>query len=91
MGQGFLAFLSALAEDERERIHKRAAEGRSAARCRGVRMGRRPKLTEHQQKAALARLAKGEPCRAIAADLAVHHSTIARLRLPAPTASRELM
>lgn len=80
LGQGFLAFLSALAEDERERIVKRAAEGRSAARRRGVPMGRRPKLTDHQQSTARARLASGESCRAVAADLAVHHSTIARLR-----------
>src|SRR5437016_1440094 len=32
IGQGFLAFLSALAEDERERIVKRANEGRKAAK-----------------------------------------------------------
>ncbi len=80
MGQGFLAFLSALAEEERERIHKRAAEGRSAARRRGVRMGRRPKLTQHQQQTARTRLARGESCRTVAADMAVHHATIARLR-----------
>jgi DNA invertase Pin-like site-specific DNA recombinase len=80
MGQGFLAFLSALAEDERERIHKRAADGRRAARTRGVRMGRRHKLTEHQQRTARVRLAAGETCRSVAADMAVYHSTIARLR-----------
>lgn len=80
MGQGFLAFLSALAEDERERIHKRASDGRAAARHRGVRMGRRPKLTSHQRSAARARLAQGESSRAVAADMAVHHSTISRLR-----------
>jgi hypothetical protein len=48
VGQGFLAFLSSLAQDERERITKRAAEGRKAAVARGVHMGRKPKLTEHQ-------------------------------------------
>ncbi len=31
MGKGILAFLSALAEDERERITRRANEGRAAA------------------------------------------------------------
>jgi DNA invertase Pin-like site-specific DNA recombinase len=38
VGQGFLAFLSALAEDERERIVKRAADGRAAAgrSCRSI-------------------------------------------------------
>jgi DNA invertase Pin-like site-specific DNA recombinase len=32
-GRGFIAFLSAMAEDERLRIHKRASEGRVAARA----------------------------------------------------------
>jgi DNA invertase Pin-like site-specific DNA recombinase len=45
MGQGILAFLSALAQDERERIVKRAQDGRKAARARGVQFGRKPKLT----------------------------------------------
>jgi DNA invertase Pin-like site-specific DNA recombinase len=80
MGRGFLAFLSALAEDERERIIKRAKDGRAAACRRGVTMGRRPKLTEHQQRLARKRLRAGESCRDIAADFAVHHATIARLR-----------
>src|SRR5215470_19960674 len=35
-----LAFLSALAEDERHRIVKRANQGRAAARKRGVKFGR---------------------------------------------------
>ena len=39
IGRGFLAFLSALAEDERERIHKRATEGRKAAVAKGVHLG----------------------------------------------------
>jgi DNA invertase Pin-like site-specific DNA recombinase len=44
IGKGFLVFLSALAEGERERIHKRASEGRQAARKAGRRFGRKPKL-----------------------------------------------
>jgi DNA invertase Pin-like site-specific DNA recombinase len=80
IGQGFLAFLSALAEDERERIVQRAAEGRSAARTKGVKLGRKPKLTEHQLTRARGELAHGRSCRAIAQDLNVHHSTISRLR-----------
>jgi len=43
IGRGFIAFLSALAEDERQRIVKRANDGRAAARKRGVHMGRKPK------------------------------------------------
>ena len=43
IGRGFIAFLSALAEGERQRIVKRANDGRAAARKRGVHMGRKPK------------------------------------------------
>ena len=35
IGRGFIAFLSAMAEDERHRIVKRANDGRAAARKRG--------------------------------------------------------
>jgi DNA invertase Pin-like site-specific DNA recombinase len=79
LGRGFIAFLSAMAEDERMRILRRANEGRVEARRRGTHMGRRPKLSDHQQEVARQRLANGETCRAIAKDLAVHHSTISRL------------
>ncbi len=79
IGRGFIAFLSAMAEDERLRIHKRASEGRVAARANGTHMGRKPKLTEHQQAEALNRLAKGHTCRTVAKTYGVHHSTISRL------------
>ena len=82
IGRGFLAFLSALAEDERQRILTRAADGRKAARNQGVHLGRKPKLSPHQQNVALQRLAKGgreNSCRSIAKDMGVHHSTISRL------------
>lgn len=80
MGKGILAFLSALAEDERERITRRANEGRKAAVKRGVRFGPKPKLTEHQRAVALERLATGDSCRAIAKDMGVAHTTISRMR-----------
>jgi DNA invertase Pin-like site-specific DNA recombinase len=80
MGKGILAFLSALAEDERERITRRANEGRAAAVARGVKFGPKPKLTEHQQALARERLAEGDSCRAIAKDMGVAHTTISRLR-----------
>src|SRR5262249_29260488 len=38
LGRGFIAFLSAMAEDERERITRWARDGRAAARRRGVHM-----------------------------------------------------
>jgi DNA invertase Pin-like site-specific DNA recombinase len=80
IGQGFLAFLSALAEDERERIHKRASEGRKAAKKAGVMFGRKPKLNDTQQARARLLIRKGWTLRAIAKEMNVHHSTIARLR-----------
>jgi DNA invertase Pin-like site-specific DNA recombinase len=80
LGRGFIAFLSAMAEDERERITKRAHEGRAAARRRGVHMGRKPELDEYQQAEALTRLAAGESCRAVAKSYRVHHATVSRLR-----------
>ena len=67
------------AEDERERIHTRASEGRRAAVARGVHMGRKPKLTEHKRRLALQRMRAGESARAIARDMGVAHTTINRV------------
>jgi DNA invertase Pin-like site-specific DNA recombinase len=83
IGRGFIALLSALAEDERQRIVKRANDGRKAARARGARFGRKPKLNEHQRKEAIRRLAAGESARAVARVFAVHHATVSRLRASA--------
>jgi IS30 family transposase len=48
--------------------------------AQGVGLDRKPTLTPHQQKLALARDAKGkETVRAIAQSYNVHHSTISRL------------
>ena len=76
-GRGILALLSGLAEEERTRILRRDNEGRTAAKKRGAKFGR--KLDEHQQAKARADLAKGESCRDVAKTFGVHHSTIARL------------
>ena len=79
IGKGLLAFLSAIAQDERERIAKRADEGREAAKATGRRFGRKPKLDEHQQAEARRRLADGESFRAIARSYRVSHTTIGRV------------
>ena len=50
-----------------------------AAVARGVKIGRKPKLTPHQQKEALKRREQGEPVREIGRSFNVSHSTISRL------------
>lgn len=71
--------LGGLAEFERDLIRQRTGEGRERAKARGVKMGRKPKLTPHQQKEARWRRNDGEPMREIARSFNVSHSTISRL------------
>src|SRR6185312_92417 len=54
-GRLMIAVLGGLAEFERDLIRKRTAEGRERAKARGVRLGRRPKLTDHQKREAIKR------------------------------------
>jgi DNA invertase Pin-like site-specific DNA recombinase len=79
LGKGILAFLSALAEDERARILSRANGGRAAARQRGVKFGPKPKLAPHQDKE-IARMVRvqGQSLRAVAHHYHVGHSTVVR-------------
>ena len=79
MGRGFMAMMSAMAEDERLRIIKRTHEGRQLARGKGVRMGRKPILTPHQIEEARGRLAEGATTRELAKSYGVSRSTISRL------------
>jgi IS30 family transposase len=44
-----------------------------------MRLGRKPKLTPHQQREAIKRRENGEPIRDIARSYNVHNSTISRL------------
>ena len=79
-GQLMLTVLGGLAEFERHLIRTRTSEGRQRAQQRGVRFGRKPKLTAHQQQEALARRAAGEALVDIARSYAVSHSTLSRLQ-----------
>jgi DNA invertase Pin-like site-specific DNA recombinase len=76
-GRLMLTVLGGLAEFERELI--RAREGRERAKARGVKMGRKPKLTPHQIREAVGRRDQGETVRDIARTYNVSHSTISRL------------
>jgi DNA invertase Pin-like site-specific DNA recombinase len=78
-GRLMLTVLGGLAEFERDLIRARTGEGRARAVARGVKMGRKPKMTPHQMKEALRRREAGEPMRDIAKDFNVSHSTISRL------------
>jgi DNA invertase Pin-like site-specific DNA recombinase len=78
-GRLMLTVLGGLAEFERDLIRSRTGEGRERAKARGVKMGRRPKLTPHQQAEAIKRREAGEPIREIARTYNVHNSTISRL------------
>lgn len=78
-GRLMLTVLGGLAEFERHLILARTSEGRQRAQARGVRFGRKPKLTPHQQREALARRAQGEALVDIARSYNVSHSLISRL------------
>jgi DNA invertase Pin-like site-specific DNA recombinase len=78
-GRLMLTVLGGLAEFERELIRARTDEGRKRAQARGVKFGRKPKLTAHQRQEALARRVAGEALVDIARSYAVSHSTISRL------------
>jgi DNA invertase Pin-like site-specific DNA recombinase len=55
-----LTVLGGLAEFERELIRSRTGEGRERAKAKGVKMGRKPKLTDHQKREAIRRRDRGD-------------------------------
>lgn len=79
-GRLMMTVLGGLAEFERELIRARTGEGRERAKARGVKLGRKPKLTPHQRREALERKAKGEESLAdIGRSYNVDKATISRL------------
>ena len=78
-GRLMLTVLGGLAEFERELIRVRTGEGRVRAKARGVRFGRKPKLSAFQVSEALARREAGEALADIGRSYGVSHSTISRL------------
>lgn len=78
-GRLMLTVLGGLAEFERELIRARTDEGRKRAQARGIKFGRKAKLTKHQRQEALARRAAGEALVEIGRSYNVSHSTISRL------------
>jgi len=78
-GKLMLTVLGGLAEYERHLILARTDEGRARAKLRGIKFGRRSKITPHQRAEALARRSRGETLMDIARSFNVSHTTIARL------------
>lgn len=71
--------VGAFAEFEREMLRERTRAGLESARLEGLVGGRRPKLTEQQQKEIITLVTSGQKTRADAARLfKVHPSTITR-------------
>ncbi len=80
-GRLMLAVLGGLAEFERSLIRARTGEGRERAKARGVKMGPKFKLTDHQMREAIKRRDHGdETLEHIGRSYNVSHSTISRLK-----------
>ena len=78
-GRLMVTVLAGLAEFERELIRARTGEGRARAKANGQSLGRKPKLTPHQQHEAIKRRDDGEPLGSIARSYNVSPATISRL------------
>ena len=75
-----LAIFGIAAKLERRRIIDRTTRGRADAKAKGVKFGRKPKLTPHQQREAIKRRDKdGETLRSIARSYNVSAATVSRL------------
>ena len=79
-GRLMIAVLGGLADVERDLIRTRTSEGRERAKARGVKLGRKPKLTVQQKSEALSRRTAGETLMEIARSYNVSFATISRLR-----------
>ena len=75
-----LAMLGVAAKLERRRIKERTDHGRADAKAKGVKFGRKPKLTPHQAREAIKRRdVDGETLRSIGRSYNVSAATISRL------------
>jgi len=77
-GRTVLTVFAGIAEFERALIHQRTSAGRVAARQRGVRFGRTPKLGPEQLAFARRLVDEGRPVREVAGVLKCHRTTLYR-------------
>lgn len=78
-GRLLSTLLAGIAEFERELIRERTSAGRERAMARGIKFGRKLKLSDYQRKEAIRRRAAGETLADIAKSYGVHISMISRL------------
>jgi putative transposase len=78
-GKMIMTIFSGIAEFERGLIRERTSAEREAAKKRGVRFGRPPKLNADQKLLARRLVSEGKPAREIATVFNVHAATIYRL------------
>ena len=83
-GRLMLTVLGGLAEFERSLIAARTDDGRKRAKARGVKFGRPQKLTAHQRREVLEKLAEGAVQADLARSYSVGQATISRLAAPSP-------
>jgi len=78
-GRLLSTLLAAIAEFERDLIRERTGDGRKRAMAKGVKFGRKPKLSDYQRQEAIKRRGAGETLAEIARSYAVDVSMISRL------------
>ena len=86
-GRLVVNILASISEFERELIHARMTEGRTRAKAKGVKFGRRHKLSPFQREEASARLRAGETLKDVAKTYGVDISTIWRIQRRGASAS----
>jgi DNA invertase Pin-like site-specific DNA recombinase len=84
MGKFLLTVFAGLSELERNIINERTNDGRMSAQKRGVKFGRKFKLTTHQQDQVKAMLREGQAMRSIARHFNVGVATIDRIKKAMP-------
>ena len=77
-GRMVLTVFAGIAEFERELIHQRTSSGRIAAKARGVRFGRPPKLTPDQVALGKELVSAGKSVREASKLLNCHYATLYR-------------
>lgn len=81
LGEVLAALVGYIAKKTREDILRRTTAGRERAKARGVKFGRKPKLSPEQRAQAIGRRHAGEELADIATSFNVSPSTISRLSL----------